>query len=303
MRRSVSLAVLFALFAAFPLNTVRADIKVAGALWLDQNEWQSMQESMPPEERAKLAQGGFLFRYGGAHMSICQSGKKMRVDTPDYAILFDDASQQTTLIDYDKRLAIVAKSHPLVDSKSLLTSVKRTGQTMKIHGLIAHRYLISVKDSHLDIEAEDWVAENMPYDNLIGASSNPLIQGIWGHIKGLPMWCTVVIAHGDRSLTINYEVESISTKTLPADTFAAPAGFRKLTVPDNAPDGTEGDTSNGIAYLDDDRSSWPAAFSPFTDFLEGSLISAAALKELATAKPAPSNEIARKPATKELLTA
>lgn len=248
MRIFVFLLALFAVAAALAPTNVRADIKVNCAVWLDQDQWKALQQTMPAADRAKLTQDSFLFRYGGAHLSLYQSGEKMRVDTPDYSVLMQRDSSKMVVLNYQRQVAIFADCPAMASSSHSAPTVRRTGKTMVIHGHTAHLYQISIRYASLDIEADDWVAEDMPFDNLIGASSSPVLQSIWGRIKGLPLWSTVVIAYRDETLKINYEVESISTEPIAPDTFAPPAGFRKIQVPDNAPDG-KGDPGNGVASL------------------------------------------------------
>lgn len=239
------LAIAFVLLAVLA-STARADIMVKSALWMDQNDWKAWQQALSVDERAKLEENDLFFRNGGSRMVMYERGKQARVDLTGSTVLVDPSGART-VINLEAGWYAVVPSSSQSQQSNYQVSVQKTHETRVLLGHPTHLYKITLVGNGFAVAANDWIADDIPFDNLMGQSNVPWMDSIWGKINRLPLWSTIVIAVGEHTIKLNYLVQSVSTKPLPADTFTVPAGYHKLTPPASGAPSGQGDPYSGTA--------------------------------------------------------
>jgi hypothetical protein len=180
-------------------------------------------------------------------MNYAMKGGKIRIEMPQGqgAMVMDPAKKETTMIMDQQRMYMVM---PVPDAAPQAETAKaaeapkleKTGQTEKILGYTAEKYLVTQQDGQ---KAEMWLAEGLGTFMSPGASNPMAGMGRRGSAPGgnAQAWEKALagkslfplrVVGRDRADKEIYrmEVTSIDKSTLPDSLFAPPAGYQKFDM-------------------------------------------------------------------------
>jgi hypothetical protein len=228
-RRSAAFgAVVVGAIAAFA-GTAHADVKVVEAMTIDSPQLKAAMKNMQPEQRAQMAKMGI----GGTILStIYVSGSKSRSDVgaTNSTIVDSGSSKVTTL----NRVAQTYSTEPFdsaaAQAAGSKASVKPTGKTKVILGHLCRDYHVTISTggpSGGNVSGDIWSAADLPHPNLSGGGGMAALMGQWNKMAGMPLLMTLTLAGGPAgTTTVHMVAKSVSTTSLPASTFAIPAGYK-----------------------------------------------------------------------------
>ncbi|BDI33267.1 hypothetical protein CCAX7_53180 [Capsulimonas corticalis] len=233
-RRTHFHSALIAVSVAVLAPVAHADQKIVATTTVDGPQLRVMMTQMSPDQRAAMSKYGMG---GPINSTAYVSGKKIRTDTNGSSVLLDSVAKTLTTLSRESHTYTTRPYDPAkaqAASAGTSATITPAGDSKKLLGHVARHYKLTITTTSgpmagTPIHGEVWAAPDLPQPpSLPMPGPAGVLQSQLKKIKGFPLLTVIAIPNSPTGpITVKTVINSVSSATLPASTFAIPAGYKK----------------------------------------------------------------------------